>query len=178
MLSLAASLLLMSSADGEIPAIDSTPYLEKLVTAETRWRSAKIENYHYTFISGGAFGSSEYRVTVRNGKCLAYSKIRSSRTIHPWRVASCDDRTIAHYFMEIRRQLERGVERIDIAFDPQFGFVSRFSLDPAEGLTDQTWYGNVTSFKILKSRKQSAPNNLLDRSRPECHGFRDGRANH
>ena len=137
---------------GELLGQTAPQFLAQLEKAQNQWETAALPSYSYQITSGGAFGGTTHRITVRDGECRARSK--SIRKSSRWRRAACSRNTIDEVFAQLRMELLPGdlvVTSMD--FDPAFGFPTRFSLDSTL-IEDQLWYVEISDFTTQTSRRE------------------------
>jgi hypothetical protein len=112
------------------------------------WAEAEPMAYRYSLRSGGVFGYTLYKVSVRDGICRAKSKFVYTRKFGRWERVSCDGILIADLIGRAEDQERAGVKFSEISINQEFGFVSYYSAEPDTELTDQSWYFEVTDFRV------------------------------
>lgn len=112
------------------------------------WQSKNIAKYKYTLATGaGPFGYSLYKVKVVDGVCRAKTKYIFNRTPFFWKKSSCEGVTFGDLYKSIQKQTDAGVRSMDITYDNNYNFVSKFTVVPDTKEEDTDWYFIITDFK-------------------------------
>jgi hypothetical protein len=122
--------------------------------AEARWRSVAPARYRYRLISGGPFYYTTYLIVVNGGECHARARAHFGKKPAAWKPASCDGHTVADILSEVRRQLSFPQERIELAFDPTYGYPISASFEPHSGIEDQSEYFEIEAFKAYRRHQE------------------------
>ena len=140
--------LLVAPPGSAIESARITPLQLAVAEAEQKWRRAAPYRYSYRLVSGGPFGYTTYLISVDGDMCSAKSRSTSGRRVTRWKRASCAGRTFNEVFVELRRQLAQPQERIELNFDPLYGYPTKASFQPHSGNEDQSEYFETSSFKV------------------------------
>ena len=159
MLSLVVSVV-VSVASGAIADERLAPLRLEARASEARWSDAKLARYAYRLRHGGPFGYTEYQIQVNGTKCSAKSRYVAGRPQTRWRTDTCEGHAIADLFIEIRSQLERPQERVELMYEAAYGFPTAGSFEPHTDLTDTSSY-----FVVERFMNEEAPNKSLERPR-------------
>jgi hypothetical protein len=128
-------------------AKDRATALAELDRAQATWSQNVPKNYSYTMLEGGAFGWDTYRVVVRGSSCK--SQWKSGRRGSHWEKDDCDPNQIEKILSGLRSSLqyEFEPERLEVEFDPAYGFVKRLFVEPGGKIQDQQWRVEMKRFK-------------------------------
>jgi hypothetical protein len=149
-----ALLLAIGSVSNAAAMIDQLN--AKLDAGEMAWNRAQLTTFSYTLIDGGAFGYSIYKVTVRNGKCSAKSKLSPDTQHRGWRRDTCDGHGIAELISEIRRVVNAGIDHAELECDGILGYPAKFLMEPpAAAGFDLVWYIEISHFTAKHQNAKS-----------------------
>jgi hypothetical protein len=148
--------LLVADAPGAAIEGEKTAALQAAVDeAEHRWRTAAPSSFSYHLVVGGPFGYTTYVINVDGIKCRAKSQSTFGKRTTLWKPDTCEGHLVDELFTELRRQLSYAQERIELNFEPDYGYPSKASFQPHES-EDQSEYFEISKFK--KRSPAEAPN--------------------
>lgn len=142
--------LLVADPGAAIPSDRIDALRSALDAAEAHWHAKAPASYSYQLTSGGPFGAIIHAITVKNGECRARSRTKFGRRFSAWQPASCEGYSIPDIHAELRRQLSLPQERIELTFDPAYGFPIDASFEPHSDIHDQSEYFEIRSFKLRR----------------------------
>ena len=116
--------------------------------AEALWRAAKLRDYSYTLVHGGAFGYTTYRVRVRDGICGATSRETIMGRSGNWVRVECGSHTVEGVFAMLRSQLEGGTISAQMHLDDVLGYPTELNIEPDTQVEDATWHISISQFVL------------------------------
>lgn len=128
-----------------VAAADATEQaIERLETARAVWTEGGLTDYSFTLERGGVFGAGpKRRVRVKGATCV--------KVTYWWHLLrrrdDCDNRTIPELFDELDQVLRDDPLRIDMRFDPEFGYPVEVSVEPRTDIEDLDWWYRITRFR-------------------------------
>jgi hypothetical protein len=156
------AILLVAEAPGTAIAAEKTAVLRTAVDeAEHTWRTAALSSFSYHLVAGGPFGYTTYAISVDDNGCKAKSRSTFGNRTTRWKPETCEGQSMDDLFAELRRQLSYAQERVELSFDPDYGYPTKASFQPHKS-DDQSEYFEISTFKKLLP---AAPNTSLERTR-------------
>ena len=154
--------LIVADPPGTAIAVEEIAVLQTEVDeAEHRWRTAGPSGFSYRLVVGGPFGYTTYVISVHGNECKAKSRSTFAKRTTRWKPETCEGQSMGDLFAEFRRQLSYAQERIELKFNPDYGYPTKSSFQPHES-DDQSEYFEISSFK---THLPAAPNTSLERTR-------------
>jgi Family of unknown function (DUF6174) len=139
--------LLVADPPGTAIAAEKAAVLRIAVDeAEHGWRIAALSSFSYHLVVGGPFGYTTYVISVDGIKCKAKSRSTFGKRTTRWKPDNCEGQSMGDLFAELRRQLSYSQERIELSFDPNYGYPIKVSFQPHES-DDQSEYFEINMFK-------------------------------
>lgn len=143
LLCLAALLVLLPGCDllnGDDPS-------GELAERRRAWQALHITDYTYDFerlcFCGGPAGRT-LRVVVRANQIVGVTDVQTGQP--PEMMPSGWVVTIDSLFSELQTEARRGADKMDLAFDKQFHFPARASIDRVKNAIDDELTLNATNF--------------------------------
>ena len=126
--------------------------ISELESNEARWNSQSFTSVSFKLREGGPFGYTEYKIKTSGEKCKANSRFVFGKEIEKWKTDSCLSHTPAEQFKKVKAQLIAGTIRSEIRFNPEFGYIEFYSVEPKTDAFDQDWYFEVSGFKSVRAK--------------------------
>jgi len=111
------------------------------------WLALGINDYSFDFVRscfcGGPAGRT-LRIVVRSKQIVSVTDVQTGGpppfTPMAWAV------TIDDFFVELQREINRGVDKIDFTFDPTFHFPTRVAIDRVKNAIDDEQAMSLSNF--------------------------------
>jgi hypothetical protein len=141
-------------------AVQSSPAVDPaaaLAQAEARWQKAKPVVYEFSVLVECFCGPDmareplPFRVTTTRPYERTSTPLQRLRP--NWERLYARYNTVELIFDAIRRAIGVGRDRIDVTYDPEFGFPIKANLDPLLMVADEETYVTVTDFRKIEAPK-------------------------
>lgn len=119
---------------------------DQLADLKSSWLLNEPESYSYTLRHGSFFGYTIEKITVRKGICTARAQSVYGKK-QPWKKGKCEGHRIHELISSVQKQEREGVFQSEIKLNPEYKFISYYSVEPKTEFTDQDWYFEVLNFK-------------------------------
>ena len=120
---------------------------DQLADLKSSWLLNEPKSYSYTLRHGGVFGYTIEKITVRKGTCTARAQSVYGKKKQPWKKSKCEGHRIHELISSVQKQELDGVFQSEIKLNPEYKFISYYSVEPKTEFTDQDWYFEVLNFK-------------------------------